>query len=68
MLIGATYQGVATAWERRQFPRPGGMVDVGGHQLHIYCYFINVSSIAPGLMRFGKNASESMNRPVSGVP
>ncbi len=37
MLIGATYQGIATALERRQFPRPGGMVDVGGHQLHIYC-------------------------------
>lgn len=37
MLVGATYQGVATALERRQFPRPGGMVDVGGHQLHIYC-------------------------------
>src|SRR5215211_4670781 len=37
LLAGATCQGVATAIERRQFPRPGGMVDVGGHQLHIYC-------------------------------
>ena len=37
VLVGATYQGVATALERRQFPRPGGLVDVGGHQLHIYC-------------------------------
>ena len=37
VLAGATVQGVATAVERRQFPRPGGMVDVGGHQLHIYC-------------------------------
>ena len=37
VLAGATFQGVATAVERRQFPRPGGMVDVGGHQLHIYC-------------------------------
>jgi pimeloyl-ACP methyl ester carboxylesterase len=37
ILAGATYQGVATALERRRFPRPGSMVDVGGHQLHIYC-------------------------------
>jgi pimeloyl-ACP methyl ester carboxylesterase len=37
VLAGATYQGVATAVERRQFPHPGQMVDVGGHQLHIHC-------------------------------
>ncbi|MBI3049432.1 MAG: alpha/beta fold hydrolase [Acidobacteria bacterium] len=37
MLAGATYQGVATAIERRQFPHPGQLVDVGGHQLHIHC-------------------------------
>lgn len=37
MLAGATYQGAATAFERRQFPHPGELVDVGGHQLHIYC-------------------------------
>jgi pimeloyl-ACP methyl ester carboxylesterase len=37
LLAGATYQGVATALERREFPRPGGLVDVGDHQLHIYC-------------------------------
>lgn len=37
LLAGATYQGVATALERRQYPHPGRLVDVGGHQLHIYC-------------------------------
>jgi pimeloyl-ACP methyl ester carboxylesterase len=37
VLIGATYQGVATALERRRFPHPGRMVDAGGHQLHLYC-------------------------------
>ena len=37
MLAGATYQGVATAFERRQFPHPGQLADVGGHQLHLYC-------------------------------
>lgn len=37
MLAGATYQGVATALERRQFPHPGQLIDVGGQQLHIHC-------------------------------
>jgi pimeloyl-ACP methyl ester carboxylesterase len=37
ILVGATYQGVATALERRRYPHPGQLVDVGGHQLHIHC-------------------------------
>ena len=37
VLAGATYQGVATALDRRQFPHPGRLVDVGGHQLHLQC-------------------------------
>jgi pimeloyl-ACP methyl ester carboxylesterase len=37
LIAGATYQGVATALERREFARPGGLVSVGDHQLHIYC-------------------------------
>jgi pimeloyl-ACP methyl ester carboxylesterase len=37
LLIGATYQGVATAFERRRFPHPGRLIDVGEHQLHLYC-------------------------------
>jgi pimeloyl-ACP methyl ester carboxylesterase len=36
-LAGATYQGAATAIERRQFPHPGRMIDIGDRQLHIYC-------------------------------
>jgi len=37
VLAGATYQGASTALERRRFPHPGRLVDVGGHQLHLYC-------------------------------
>jgi pimeloyl-ACP methyl ester carboxylesterase len=37
VLAGATYQGAATAVERRLFPHPGRMIDVGGHQLHLNC-------------------------------
>jgi pimeloyl-ACP methyl ester carboxylesterase len=36
-LAGTTYQGVTTALERREFPRPGRMVDIGEYQLHIAC-------------------------------
>jgi pimeloyl-ACP methyl ester carboxylesterase len=36
-LAGATYQGVRTSLERRHYPHPGRLVDVGGHQLQIYC-------------------------------
>lgn len=37
VLAGATYQGVATALERREYPRPGGLISIGDHQLHLYC-------------------------------
>ena len=37
ILVGMTYQSVATALERRALERPGRFVDVGGHQLHIHC-------------------------------
>ncbi|MBI4885470.1 MAG: alpha/beta hydrolase [Acidobacteria bacterium] len=36
-LAGATYQGTATALERRRFPHPGRLITVGDRQLHIYC-------------------------------
>lgn len=36
-LAGTTYQGVTTSLERRRYPHPGRLVDVGGHQLHIRC-------------------------------
>lgn len=37
LLAGATYQGVSNAVERREYRRPGGLIDVGGFQLHLYC-------------------------------
>ncbi len=37
LLAGATYQGTATALERRRFPHPGKLVEIGDRQLHIYC-------------------------------
>jgi pimeloyl-ACP methyl ester carboxylesterase len=37
LLAGATYQGVTTSLERRRYPHPGRLIDVGGHQLQIHC-------------------------------
>ena len=37
VFVGATYQGVATALERREFPYPGRLIEIGGYQLHLYC-------------------------------
>lgn len=37
VLAGVTFQSVSNAVERRRFPHPGRLVDIGGHQLHLYC-------------------------------
>ena len=37
VLAGVTYQSVATALERRTFPHPGRLIEVGDHQLHLHC-------------------------------
>jgi pimeloyl-ACP methyl ester carboxylesterase len=34
---GAIYQAIATARDRRAYPPPGRLVDVGGHRLHLHC-------------------------------
>ena len=36
-LLGTAYQAIATAAERRAYPAPGQLVDVGGYRLHLYC-------------------------------
>src|ERR1700759_3496625 len=37
LLIGVVYQTVSTARDRRIYPPPGHLVDVGGYRLHLYC-------------------------------
>jgi pimeloyl-ACP methyl ester carboxylesterase len=41
-VAGAVYQTVATQMDKRAFPPPGQMVDVGGYQMHLYCTGANV--------------------------
>ena len=35
LFLGALYQAVGTRRDRKRFPPPGRMVDVGGHRLHL---------------------------------
>ena len=36
LAVGATYQAVSTARDRRNFPPPGQLVDVGGYRIHLH--------------------------------
>lgn len=36
-VIGAVYQKLAMARDRKLYPPPGQLVDVGGYRLHLYC-------------------------------
>ena len=36
-VLGAIYQAIATANDRRKYPPPGQLVDIGGYKLHLYC-------------------------------
>ncbi|HEX6268663.1 MAG TPA: alpha/beta hydrolase [Anaerolineales bacterium] len=36
-ILGASYQSIASAIDKRSYPPPGQLVDVGGYQLHIHC-------------------------------
>ncbi len=65
-LAGATYQGVATAIERRTFPHPGRLVDVGGHQLHLDCVGEKSPTVILEAPAFGMSAAWSLVQPQLG--
>src|ERR671933_30192 len=37
LLLGARYESVSEARDRRGYPPPGQLVEVGGYRLHIHC-------------------------------
>jgi pimeloyl-ACP methyl ester carboxylesterase len=37
LAVGFAFETVASALDRRAFPAPGVLVDVGGHRLHLWC-------------------------------
>jgi len=41
--LGASYQALATATDKRTYPPPGQLVDVGGYRLHLYCTGANLN-------------------------
>ena len=62
-LAGATYQGVATAIERHQFPHPGRLIEVGGHQLHLDCIGERLPTVVLEAPAFGMSAAWSLVQP-----
>lgn len=64
VLVGVTYQSVATALEWRRFPHPGRLIDVGGHQLHIYC--VGPQGGLEGMARQG-TATVVLEAPAAGI-
>ncbi len=37
VLVGVVYQTLGMARDRANYPPPGKLIDIGGHQLHLYC-------------------------------
>src|SRR5574339_67489 len=44
---GAAYQTIATALDKRAYPPPGQMIDVGGYRLHLNCMGVQSSDGSP---------------------
>lgn len=36
-LLGITYQTLSTQADRKKYPAPGQLIDIGGYRLHLYC-------------------------------
>lgn len=67
LFAGATYQGVATALERREFRYPGRLVDIGGQQLHLYCVGTGSPTVVLEAPAFGMSAAWSRVQPPIGA-
>jgi len=37
IIFGVIYQNLASAYDRKTYPPPGKLIDVGGYRLHLYC-------------------------------
>jgi pimeloyl-ACP methyl ester carboxylesterase len=51
--IGVAYQTIAIEMDRRAYPPPGQMIDVGGYQMHLYCTGANVDGSPTVLLEQG---------------
>ena len=57
--IGAIYQLIATAIDRRAFPPPGQLIDVGGFQMHLHCAGANVGGSSTVILEKGLGSTSS---------
>lgn len=58
-VIGATYQAIATAVDKRAYPPSGVMIDVGDYSLHLYCTGENTDGRPTVILEPGLGASSS---------
>jgi pimeloyl-ACP methyl ester carboxylesterase len=57
--IGAIYQAAATAMDKRAYPPPGQMIDVGGYQMHLNCTGANVDGSPTVILENGLGSISS---------
>ena len=58
-VIGAAYQSIATAIDKRAFPPPGQLIDVGGFQVHLRCAGANVDGSPTVILENGLGSTSS---------
>ena len=58
-VIGAAYQTIATAMDKRAYPPPGQMIDVGGYQMHLYCTGANIDGSPTVILENGLGSISS---------
>src|SRR5687768_9829378 len=58
-LAGALCQAIATEMDKRSYPPPGQMVDVGGYRLHLYCVGENVEGSSTVILEHGLGATSA---------
>jgi|SRR5688572_27545900 len=59
-VTGAVYQTMATAMDKRAYPPPGQMVDVGGYQMHLYCTGTNVDGSPTVILENGLGSTSAV--------
>ncbi|HEX2989644.1 MAG TPA: alpha/beta hydrolase [Anaerolineales bacterium] len=57
--LGAVYQTIASAMDRRALPAPGQRVDVGGFSLHLYCTGENTEGRPTVILESGLGGTSS---------
>jgi len=57
--VGAVYQTIAAAIDKRALPPPGQMIDVGGYQLHLHCTGANLKGSPTVILENGLGSISS---------